>query len=45
MIERILIRAPTKLKNALKEIAEEKGMTVNGLILNILWDWWESDKK
>ena len=45
MIEKILIRAPTKLKNALKEIAQDKGMTINGLILNILWDWWEEYKK
>lgn len=37
----ILIRAPKKLKELLRELAEQKGITLNALILQILWDWVE----
>ena len=39
MIEKILIRAPEELKIQLKQKSEEKGSTMNQLILQILWDW------
>lgn len=37
----ILIRAPKKLKELLRELAEQKGITLNALILQILWEWVE----
>lgn len=40
--EAMLIRVPDKIKRELKESAEAKGYTVNGLILEILWKWYES---
>lgn len=37
--ERFTFRIPKKLLDALKGEAEEVGVSVNALILNILWDW------
>ena len=42
MIEKILIRVPKELKDMLKRIGKAKGITLNQLILQILWDWAES---
>ena len=39
------VRPPDKLKQILKEKAHVKGYTLNQLILQILWDWIEQDKK
>ncbi|PXX77383.1 hypothetical protein [Dielma fastidiosa] len=36
--ERTTIRIPSELKKLLQEEADEKGYTVNDLILFILWD-------
>lgn len=36
------IRAPEELRCLLKRAAEEQGLTVNGLTLQILWQWLES---
>ena len=35
------IRPPDKLKEWLKKEAKEQGFTVNGFVLNILWDYYE----
>lgn len=40
----ILIRAPQALKDFLKEKAESMGITLNALILQILWEWVENKK-
>ena len=40
----ILIRAPRALKDFLKEKAESMGITLNALILQILWEWVENKK-
>ena len=37
----ILIRAPEELKQALKEKSMKMGITLNALILQILWEWIE----
>ena len=42
--ERFTFRIPQKLMIMLKEEAKEKGMSLNALILQILWDWTESQK-
>lgn len=36
------IRAPEGLRSQLKSAAEEQGVTVNGLTLQILWQWLEN---
>lgn len=36
---RFLISAPESLHKDLKEVAQEKGQTLAGLIREILWDW------
>ena len=41
----ILIRTPEELKNRLREKALQKGLTLNGLIKQILWDWVEKQAK
>ena len=33
------IRPPDELQTALHQHAQKFGMTVNGLVLQILWDW------
>lgn len=35
----ILIRAPEALKQELQKYAKKIGITMNALILQILWDW------
>ena len=40
----LTVRAPEELQRLLKEKATKSGMTRNALILQILWDWVESDK-
>lgn len=32
-------RAPEELRRILKEAAQERGITMNALMLQILWDW------
>lgn len=39
--ERFTFRIPAKLMNRLRQEAEEKGVSINALILQILWDWVE----
>ncbi len=39
------IRPPEKLKEWLKKEAKEQGFTVNGLVLNILWDYLKKEEK
>lgn len=38
MRQAIVLRLPIELKENLKELAKEKGISVNSLILTILWD-------
>ncbi len=37
--ERFTFRIPSALMNMLKNEANEKGVSLNALILQILWDW------
>lgn len=39
MIVQKLLRIPLKLKESLEEAAKPLGLTLNGLIITILWDW------
>lgn len=41
-IVRNTLRAPEELITALKRIARRKGKTMNGIIVDILWDWLEN---
>lgn len=36
---KILIRTPEELKKLLQEKAKKLGITLNALILQILWEW------
>lgn len=35
----ILVRAPDRLKKDLQYQVQQMGLTLNGLILQILWEW------
>lgn len=39
MIEKILIRIPREKKMLLQKEANARGLTMNALLLTILWDW------
>ncbi len=39
MIEKILIRIPREKKMLLQKEASARGLTMNALLLTILWDW------
>lgn len=39
MIEKILLRAPQELKDRLKMESARIGVSLNALILQILWEW------
>lgn len=39
MIEQILIRTPKELKERIKAESERIGVTMNALMLQIMWDW------
>lgn len=39
------VRAPDNLQEKLKQKAKKLGMTRNGLILKILWEWVNYDEK
>ena len=41
MIGQILIRVPTELKEIINNQSKKMGLTINALVLNILWDWVE----
>ena len=38
------VRAPDELRQLLKKAAAERGITLNSLILQILWTWLEERK-
>lgn len=40
-----ILRMPIVLHEALKKIADEKGLTMTGLILNVLWKFVENINK
>ena len=42
---RFLLNIPEELKTSLREIAKKRGLTLNGLIRNILWDWLEKERR
>lgn len=44
-MEQTQIRMPEKLKRILKEVAEEKGISLNAQMLSILWQWAENKEK
>ena len=44
-ITRSTLRIPEELLDGLKEIAQRKGQTLNGLIRDILWDWLERERR
>ena len=37
-----ILRGPQKLFDVLKKEAKQKGISVNALILSIIWDWIEN---
>lgn len=41
----VLIRMPEELKERLQEVATAKGMTLTGLVLNVLWDWMQKEAR
>lgn len=41
MAKVMTIRPPDNLRDALKRIAQEKGYTINQLVITILWDWYK----
>ena len=41
---KILIRAPQELKELLQVRSKKLGITLNALILQILWDWVKRNK-
>lgn len=41
---RFTMRLPVKLRRALEIEANEKGVSVNALVLSILWDWVEANE-
>lgn len=42
---RFTFRIPTNLMNSLKQTAKIKGVSLNALILQILWEWVKEQKK
>ncbi len=38
MIETKLLRIPKELKDKMEEISQELGISLNALILNVLWE-------
>lgn len=45
MIEKILIRIPREKKMLLQKEANARGLTMNALLLTILWDWLKANVK
>lgn len=45
MISQMLVRSPQELKDILQERAKKKGLTLNSLILQILWEWLKKQDK
>lgn len=39
MIEKILIRMPAELKDVIKAEARRIGVSLNALVLQIIWQW------
>ncbi len=35
----VLIRMPVELKEQLQRVAIAQGITLTGLVLNVLWNW------
>lgn len=44
-MEQALVRMPEILKQTLKEAAEQKGISLNAQILQILWDWKKKEEQ
>jgi len=42
---RFLVSTQEEQKKALKEAAEKRGQTLNGLIRQILWDWLLTERR
>ena len=41
----LTIRPPDELRNLIRATAKRKGLTVNALVLQILWDWIKAQDK
>ena len=39
------VRPPILLRDSLKAIAKKKGLTLNALVINILWEYLKKKKK
>lgn len=44
-MSQILIRAPEEIKKDVATAAKQRGLTVNALMLQILWDWLKAQKE
>lgn len=42
---KILIRAPQELKEILQETSKKLGITLNALVLQILWEWVKNNQE
>ncbi|MFP3155811.1 type II toxin-antitoxin system HicB family antitoxin [Lachnospiraceae bacterium ZAX-1] len=45
MRKSMTLRIPEELHGGLREIAKERGTTMNSLVLQILWGWIRKNKK
>lgn len=43
-ITRYALRVPEEMRKEIAKIAKEQGVTMNGLIKAILWDWAKTQK-
>jgi predicted HicB family RNase H-like nuclease len=44
MIGKILIRAPIELKDILQKEARQKGISLNAIVLKLLWEYVEKKR-
>lgn len=43
--ERFTLRMPTRLYEMLQGEADKLGVSINAMVLNILWEWAEENKQ
>ena len=44
MTEKILIRSPAEIKEMMLKQANKRGLTMNSMILTILWEWLQAQE-
>ncbi len=44
-IARYALRVPEEMRKEIAKIAKEQGLTMNGLIKEILWDWIQEQRE